>query len=141
MTTNLFRLAPKEEILQKVAKNDFSYFDEESQEYFLGDRLSIPEYDTPEFTAWTKRIYPDDGSEPVLTPEEKAENEVEDSVKNVSSYNDGDGREKYMTYYFKPYDLYVTLEGLYSSWSGSSWHEVYVSEPIEHTIVCYERKK
>jgi hypothetical protein len=141
MTTNLFRLAPKEEILQKVAKNDFSYFDEESQQYFLGDRLDIPEYNTPEFTARRKRFYPDDGSEPVLSPEEKAENEVENSVETVGSYNDGDGHQRYMTYYFKPYDLYVTLAGSYFSWGGSSWDEVYVSEPIEHTIVCYERKE
>ena len=134
-------LAPKEEILEKVAEKDWSYFAEDTSEFFIGDRIETPEYDSPEYESWSKRMYPDDGSEPVLTPEEKAEEEVEKSVETVSRFNEGDGRGRYMTLHFKPYDLYVTLEGRYSSWGDSEWSDVYVSEPKEHIVISYDRKE
>lgn len=36
---------------------------------------------------------------------------------------------------------YLTLEGYYSSWNDSYYHTVYASEPVEKTIIVYEKVK
>ena len=52
--------------------------------------------------------------------------------------NYGDGNEQFATVYFKPYDLYVSLIGTYSSYDGSTWEQCFVSRPYIHREVRFE---
>ena len=129
-------LASKEEILEKIEEEDYSFFEE--GRYFYGDTTE-PGYYTPEYQAYRKRLHPEDGSEPQYTPAELAEKLVRDSVEEVENRNEGDGHAMYLTLHFKPYDMYVTLAGYYSSWGSSEWDEIFVSKPYEVTETYYAR--
>jgi hypothetical protein len=63
-----------------------------------------------------------------------------DGAEEVYSYSFGDGNETGMTYYFKDFDIYVNIEGVYSSWDGTDWLECYISEPFVFTETQYRRK-
>ncbi len=54
--------------------------------------------------------------------------------------NDGDGREARTTILFTPYNLYVSLIGIYSSYDETAWERVFVSEPYQHCFTRYQRK-
>jgi hypothetical protein len=63
-----------------------------------------------------------------------------DDVDKIYSYSFGDGNETGKTYHFKDFDIYVNIEGVYSSWEGTAWQECYISEPFIFTETQYRRK-
>lgn len=126
------KLASKEEILNAVENEDFSYFEEGG--YISGEAVSSSYKTDEDYDAfWDRR------NTKTLTPEEQSDEEILDSVETVERHNDGDGRTMYQTVHFKPYDLYVTMLGTYSSHGSSYWEEVFVSERVEQTIYVYNR--
>lgn len=126
------KLASKEEILQAIEDDNFAYF--EDGEYITGEAVSQSYKTDEEYDAfWNRR------DTKTLTPEEQADEEIIDSVQTVERHNDGDGRTMYLTLHFKPYDLFVSLNGTYSSHGSSSWQEVFVSEQVQQTIYVYNR--
>ena len=50
----------------------------------------------------------------------------------------GDGNEYNVTLHFKNFDLYVNLEGTYSSWDSPTWDSVLFSEPYEYKETRYK---
>jgi FtsZ-interacting cell division protein YlmF len=126
------RLASKEDILQAVEEEQFDYFDNE--DYISGKPVSSSYKTDEDYDAyWNRR------ETNTLTPEEQADEETKDSAKVVEDHNDGDGRTMYKTIHFKPYDLYVTILGTYSSHGSSWWNDVFLSRPKEVTVVVYNR--
>lgn len=121
------KLASKEEILEHVEMNNCSWF--ENKEYISKSSLPRLEYNSPEYI----RRYVDR----ILTEEEEAENEVYASAYVIDDYNEGDGNTAQQTHYFKPYDLYVSLYGVYSSWDRTIYDNVYVTTPYQHTETRY----
>lgn len=128
------KLTTKEKILKKVKESDTDWFLEDK--YFQGKPLDRDSWEAKDWIAFDKRR-----STNTLLVEEQEEENVRSSVEGVQSYNDGDGNCQYKTLYFKPYDLYVSLVGTYSSWGEGSWDDVFVSEPYIHTETRYKKKE
>jgi hypothetical protein len=61
-----------------------------------------------------------------------------DEYKVVYNQSYGDGNDWFLTLYFEKYNLYVSLEGTYSSWDSSTWDSVSFSVPYEHTEIRYK---
>lgn len=57
---------------------------------------------------------------------------------DVHSDNDGDGRSATKTVYFPKLDLYVTLEGWYSSYEGANYNKIGFSKPYEYKETRYQ---
>jgi hypothetical protein len=49
----------------------------------------------------------------------------------------GDGNEYTIVLYFTNHDLYVVLEGTYSSWDSPYWSSVSIGEPFEFKETRY----
>ena len=134
--TSTLKLASKEEILAKVAANDYNFFDEDSDadnHYWQGKSYdNTLEWGTPEYIAHRQRRAAN-----ALLPVELADKALKASVVMVEDDNDGDGNEMRKTIHFKDYDLYVSLRGYYSSWDNSQWENVYVTRPVEYTAVRF----
>ena len=130
-------LAPKEEIVAAVTAGDRDYF--ENRKYFQGNRIDHGRWGSDEYKEYMNRCNPRDGSTPQYTPEEKLEVDTENSVEEVEHRDEGDGHAQYMTIHFKPYDLYVSMTGRYSSYGDCSWNEVFISEPYPHTETRYRK--
>ena len=56
----------------------------------------------------------------------------------VYDMNYGDGNEYIVCLYFKLLDLYVLLEGTYSSWDSPHWDGVSLAEPFEYKETRYK---
>ena len=59
-------------------------------------------------------------------------------VETVYDQHWGDGNEYYICLYFKNHDLYVLLEGTYSSWDSPDWHNLSFGEPYEFKETRYK---
>jgi len=58
--------------------------------------------------------------------------------KTVYNQNYGDGNEYIMCFYFTELDLYVLLQGMYSSWDSPQWDGVSLAEPFQYTETRYK---
>lgn len=63
----------------------------------------------------------------------RLQNEME--IAYEQSY--GDGNEYTIALYFTQHDLYVVLDGTYSSWDTPYWHDVAIGEPFEFKETRY----
>jgi len=131
-----FRLASKETILQKLSERDSVYF--EQLGFIEGEPIDYGDYNSPARRDWISRRNPPDGSAPRLTAEEQADFDVRNSAETVENRNEGDGAERYITYYFAPYDLYISMSGYYSSYGESTWNEMFVAKPYIYTEIHYK---
>lgn len=61
-----------------------------------------------------------------------------DQVEIAYDQNYGDGNDYIVCLYFRDLDLYVKLEGSYSSWDSAQWHEVSLAEPFEYIETRYK---
>jgi hypothetical protein len=128
------KLASKETISAAAANKDVGYFRDGN--YFEGEYELVPHYDDAEFKVWYDRHTRNE-----LTEAELSERELVRSVITMSKENDGNGREARGTLYFSSHALYVTLTGIYSSWNGVTYDDVFISKPVTHTITVFERIK
>ena len=49
-------------------------------------------------------------------------------IEEVYYSSSGDGRPMTKTFLVKPYNVYITIDGIYSSWEGPTFSECYLSE-------------
>jgi len=59
--------------------------------------------------------------------------DVNKEVKTVYDQHYGDGNEWTITLHFIEFNMYVLLEGSYSSWDSPDWDSVSHAEPYEFT--------
>lgn len=59
-------------------------------------------------------------------------------VSTVYDQHWGDGNEYYITLYFEKLDMYVLLDGTYSSWDSPYWDSVSHAEPYQFTETRYK---
>lgn len=62
----------------------------------------------------------------------------QDRVKFVDSGNRGDGRDMWTILHIPEYDLYIKLNGTYSSWGNSEWESIDIVKRKKKTIYVYE---
>ncbi len=60
------------------------------------------------------------------------------NIKVVEDRNFGDGNDAFKTFYFKDYDLYISMTGYYSSYNGYEWTSIFLSKPYQYTETRYE---
>lgn len=65
---------------------------------------------------------------------------LEENLEQVYEQEGGDGHLITRTFWIKPYHMYVTVEGIYSSWEGSDFRECYISEPFLFQETRYKKK-
>ena len=139
-------LKPKEFFLEQVKNKKAAWFDKgynSDNEFFDG------EYETGFFVNQRtgEKLTSDEYYATNMTQEQESEilylesedEKLHDLVKIVEERNDGDGNAAYMTFYFIPYDLYISLRGTYSSWGSTDYSEVFVSKPYEYKEIRYEK--
>jgi hypothetical protein len=73
--------------------------------------------------------------------EEEEEGKEPPETETVYNENWGDGNDWIVVLYLPKFDLYVKLEGYYSSWDVSELTSVVEAEPYEHTETRYRAKK
>jgi hypothetical protein len=61
------------------------------------------------------------------------------NLEQVYEQKGGDGQLITRTFCIKPYHMYVTVEGIYSSWEGSDFMGCYISIPYEYTETRYKK--
>jgi hypothetical protein len=76
-----------------------------------------------------------------LEHENQNTDEVYDLAEELERDGAYDGQDMTLTWFFKPYNLYVTLAGTYSSWGDSRWHDIFVSEPYTYEVRSFKRKE
>ena len=59
-------------------------------------------------------------------------------VSTVYDQHWGDGNEYYIALHFKKLDMYVLLDGTYSSWDSPYWDSVSHAEPYQFTETRYK---
>jgi hypothetical protein len=64
---------------------------------------------------------------------------LKQNLEQVYEQEGGDGQLITRTFWIKPYHMYVTVEGIYSSWEGSDFKECYISIPYEYTETRYKK--
>lgn len=64
--------------------------------------------------------------------------DLNQEFKIVYDMNYGDGNDYFVTLYFPNHDLYVSLEGMYSSWDSAQWDKVMFAEPFQYTETRYK---
>lgn len=70
---------------------------------------------------------------------EASEDPFEDGqMVNVHSNDGGDGRGATKTVYIPKLDVYVTLEGWYSSYGGTEYNKIGFSKPYEYKETRYQ---
>lgn len=62
----------------------------------------------------------------------------DEEVETVYDQHWGDGNEYYISLYFKKLDMYVLLDGTYSSWDSPYWDSVSHAEPYQFTETRYK---
>lgn len=62
-----------------------------------------------------------------------------DEVKVVYDQHYGDGNDYEITLYFIKHDIYIMLEGTYSSWDSPYWDKVMQAEPFEFKETRYKK--
>jgi hypothetical protein len=65
---------------------------------------------------------------------------LEQNLEQVYDQEGGDGQLITRTFWIKPYQMYVTVEGTYSSWEGHDFYDCYISEPFCFQEVRYKKK-
>ena len=55
--------------------------------------------------------------------------------------NEGEGEDMSKVFYFEEHDVYLRMDGFYSSFGGSEWYELYHVEPKEVMVIQYESVK
>ena len=148
----MLELATEETILQKIENSDHDFFT--NAEYYIGEKepgtyqhkktkkiISFAEF---ELIPWN---IPKGGDLNANNPLKSVYKYVrsrddefyDETVETVEEDNDGDGRDACLTLHFKPYDLFVKLEGRYSSYDGTEYDTVYVAETYKYTETRYRR--
>ena len=61
-----------------------------------------------------------------------------DRIKEVDWGNDGDGRDMWAVLHIPEYELYIKLNGTYSSWGNSEWDSMEIVQRKKKTIYVYE---
>ena len=113
----MLRFPTKEEVIERVKQGGIFCTNEEDYEWLAGE--------------------PSDSEDENFQVLNEAELEIE--VVGERDYRDGN--DTYKTIFFKPYNLYVSMEGYYSSYEGYTWTKVFLSEPYIHTETRYEEIK
>jgi hypothetical protein len=62
----------------------------------------------------------------------------DEEVETVYDQHWGDGNEYYISLHFKKLDMYVLLDGTYSSWDSPYWDSVSHAEPYQFTETRYK---
>lgn len=62
------------------------------------------------------------------------------SIEVVYDQNWGDGNDYFIAFHFKDHNLYVQLDGTYSSWDSPYWGDVYFASPYEWKEIRYEKR-